>query len=109
MSDLLPDEACHVRDDFRIYSMSELELKDSSGDVILHNTMRFDVQLAYIQPMLDYGEVDKQELVIAIRNAIVAAVGDVVGDGLDDVPILGACPVSRSKMLHRETILFDFS
>jgi hypothetical protein len=112
MSELLPDEACHLTNELRLYTLRELRHKDLSGVVKLHNTMRFDVQLAYIQAMLDYGELDKQDLTEAISNAIVGAVEEVIGNAFGGVPFKSGAqrrPVKRSKMLHRETICFDVS
>jgi hypothetical protein len=77
-----------------------------------HNTMRFDVQLAWIQLMLDDGDVSKSDIAEAIRAAIVKAVDEVLGTGLDGRSIPGGAfilPEPTSKMLHRETIAFDLS
>jgi hypothetical protein len=74
--------------------------------------MRFDVSLAWIQPMLDDGDVDKNELAEAIRESIIKAVDLVIGKGLDGIPIPGGAAVltePKSRMLHRETISFDLS
>lgn len=106
------DEACHIDSKPVVISARELLQKDFSGDVILHNTMRFDIQLSHVQPMLDNCDFDKMVLAEAIRKAIVTAVEDVIGLGLDGRPIHGGAlvsPVLKSKMLHRETIHFDLS
>lgn len=80
--------------------------------VIPHNTMRFDVHLAHIQPMIDDGDVNVAELSDAVRNAIIATIELVVGRGLDGRPIPGGAMIlsePETKMLHRETISFDLS
>ncbi len=109
--DMLEDEAYHARLSKPI-SLKELMNADLTCNVVLHNTMRFDVQLAYIQPILD-DYIDKQEIVDAIRNAIVGAVKTVIGTSLECGGPLPHAPmvslVSKSKMLHRETISFDLS
>ncbi len=112
MSEMLVDESCHIDSKPVSISAKDLLQNDFSGDVILHNTMRFDVQLSHVQPMLDNCDFDKTELVNAIRKAIVQTVEDVVGSGLDGLSIPGGAsvvPVLKSKMLHRETIHFDLS
>lgn len=109
---MLKDEECHVPREPVILTARELFEGDFSGDVILHNTMRFDVQLAHIQPMVDDGDVNKDNLVKTIRDAIIEAVDRVAGKGLDGVPVPGGAfvvPVKGSQMFHRETICFDFS
>ena len=116
MSEILPDELCHMNCHAdgkpAVVSCGDLRNVDFSGEVMLHNTMRFDVQLAYIQPILDDGDIEKDELIKAIREAITREVDRVVGQGLDGKTIPGGAfviPVSKSKMLHRETISFDLS
>ena len=112
MSEMLVDESCHIDSKPVLISARDLLQNDFSGDVILHNTMRFDVQLSHVQPMLDHGDFDKIMLVEAIRKAIVTAVEDVIGIELDGRTINGGAfvsPVLKSKMLHRETIHFDLS
>jgi hypothetical protein len=112
MNEMLMDEYCHLSGKPIFISGTDLLKKDFSGNVILHNTMRFDVQLSHVQPMLDNCDFDKTELVNAIRKAIVQTVEDVVGSGLDGLSIPGGAsvvPVLKSKMLHRETIHFDLS
>ena len=109
---MLRDEECHVSREPKMLTARELFEADFSGDVMLHNTMRFDVQLSYIQPMIDDGDVSKERLAKAIRDAIIEAVDRVAGKGLDGVSIPGGAhiiPVKGSQMFHRETICFDFS
>jgi hypothetical protein len=112
MEEMLPDEACHTQLNRSAISVWRLIQGDHSGDVILHNTMRFDVQLAYVQPMLDEGYFQQNTLVEAIRSAVIKAVEDVVGSSIDEKgmqfhPVV--MEVRKSKMLHRETISFDLS
>jgi hypothetical protein len=79
---------------------------------VLHNTLRFDIQLAHVQPMIDDGDVSLEEIVNAIRSAIDRAVDESVGSGLDGIPIPGGMmsfPVKGSQMLHREQITYDLS
>ena len=111
---ILEDEACHMKDNGRV--MTGLEMIDAfdrgdfDGEVKLHNTMRFDVQMAWIQPMLDDKDPPKDVLIKAIRNAIVKAVADTcgLGDGHEHCgPFIH--PVRSTQMLHRETISYDFS
>lgn len=100
---MLPDEACHMQS--RIYSMSELLNEDHSGSVMLHNTMRFDVQMSYVQPLIDSGEVDVSEMAAEIRESIKRIIDRFVGAGLDGCPVeIHVYPVKKTKMLHRETI-----
>jgi len=80
--------------------------------VIPHNTMRFDVQLASIYAMLDDDLVTVEAIVNQIRKAIIQAVEETVGVGLDGCAIPGGAmimPVRDSVMLHREAICFDLS
>ena len=108
----MKDELCHMNKEPVVFSSFELANYKSNGDVILHNTMRFDVQLAHIGPMLQCGEVQKTDIVNAIRDAIIEAVDDVLGAGLDCIPVPfgGKAEVEvKSQMLHRETIMFDLS
>ena len=115
MDEMLEDEACHVREpsvEPVAYTIDELEKIDLSHRVSLSNTMRFDVALHCIRFMLEDGVVEKEAIVEAIRSSIVQAVDDVLGRGLDGIPIpFGPQvePVLKSRMLHRETILFDLS
>jgi len=112
MSEFLEDELCHMNKEPVTLTSFELADYKSNGEVILHNTMRFDVQLAHVGPMLQCGEVQKADIVNAIRDAIIEAVDDVLGTGLDGTPIPfgGKAEVeTKSKMLHRETIMFDLS
>ncbi len=112
MSDLLPDEACHMNESSGPITAAELLGSDHSGDVMLHNTMRFDVQMAHVQFLLDDEGIDKEVLASVIREAIIGAVDEVLGTGLDGIGVrdsLMVSPVTRSQMLHRETLHFDFS
>ena len=113
MSEMLPDEVCHnLPSEFRFVTAADLLKEDNSGQVILHNTMRFDVQLAHIYAMIDDGDVDVAVLAEKIRSAIIAVVDEVIGVGLDGRSIPGGAyvvPVAGTKMLHRETIGFDLS
>ena len=112
--EMLADEACHERHDSVIICLGDIKYVEgvSDGSVILHNTMRFDIRMAYIGFMIQDGDINKDVLVTEIRKAIIAAVDKVAGKGLDGVPIPGGANVShvaKSKMLHREVIAFDFS
>jgi hypothetical protein len=115
MDEMLEDEACHVRErsgEPVAYTLDELAEMDFSHRVSLFNTMRFDVNLYCIRFMLADGVVEKETIVEAIRNAIAQAVDDVLGRGLDGIPIPFGPQVefvTKSKMLHREKILFDLS
>ena len=108
MSDLLPDEACHipVASEPVCKTLAQLIEEDHTGDVMLHNTMRFDVQLAHIQPMLDDGDVDKRKLIEAIEEAILDAVEAQTGISKAGALVID---VKRSRMLHRELISVDLS
>ena len=112
MNAVLADEMCHESSEPIVRTLAEIMATDVSGEVLLHNTMRFDIQMAWIQPILDDGDVTKEDLAAAIRNAIIDAVEQTLGVGLDGTPIPGGAsvtPVPRSVMLHRETIHFDLS
>lgn len=100
----LKDELCHYDEDFKLRSLSEVISDQSECDVVLHNTMRFDVQLAYFYEIAD--EVDAKQLADAIARAIVDVVNEKTGGGF-----AGQCHMveAKSVMLHRETISFDFS
>lgn len=111
---ILDDEACHMKREVKFVKVSELiesvQRGDYDGCVMLHNTMRFDVHMGWIQPMLDDKDPPKDVLIKAIRNAIVKAVADTccLGDGHEHCgPFIR--PVRGTQMLHRETISYDFS
>ena len=85
---------------------------DREPEVIPHNTLRFDVHLAYVYTFLDEGMVTKEKIATAIRGAIIQAVDNTLGTGHDGVPIPGGATVRKavhSVMLHRESISFDLS
>lgn len=110
MDAILADEIVHANRKRGPLTLDEVLTYDLTGDVILHNTMRFDVNLAHVQVILDEGDVDKTQIVEAIRSAIIDAVDRVLGVGLDGRPIPGGATffdVKQSVMLHRETISFD--
>lgn len=108
------DEKTYVNRELRFVCASDLleEGRDWEPHVIPHNTMRFDVQLAYVYGIFEDGDVTKDQIVEAIRTAIIKAVDDTIGKGLDGIPIPGGAMVfdePHSMMLHRETISFDLS
>lgn len=108
------DEKSYINRKSQIVAAAELMNADCQRepDVIPHNTMRFDVSLGHVYAMLDEGMVTKDQIVLAIRKAIVKAVDDTLGKGLDGVPIPGGADIiiePDSVMLHRETIAFDLS
>lgn len=109
------DEKTYVNKELRFVSAIDLLKEPRSErepDVIPHNTMRFDVHMGHIFEILDDGDVTKEQIAEAIRKAIIQAVDDTAGKGLDGIPIPGGAMVfqeTRSVMLHRETISFDFS
>jgi hypothetical protein len=111
---ILEDEVCRTKDNGRLMTGLELieafERGDFDGEVKLHNTMRFDVQMGWIQPMLDDKDPPKDVLVKSIREAIIKAVADACGLG-DGYKHCGpfSHPVRNTQMLHRETISYDFS
>ena len=112
MGDLLPDEACHVPGGIEHVAFYEFRKGNHNSGVVLHNTMRFDVQMSHVGVLLDDSGIDKSVLATAIREAIVGAVDKVLGTGLDGIDAsqtLLVRPVARSQMLHRETLHFDFS
>ena len=85
---------------------------DFDRDLIPHNTARFDVQLSYLQPLIDEGDVDVQQLVGRIREAIIGAVEQSLGPLMECEAIPGGAfvqVVEKSAMLHREHIAFDLS
>jgi hypothetical protein len=73
----------------------------------LYDTMRFDIVLYHIEPLLKNKEVTKQQIAASIRKGILDGIEKSLGIGLDGVP-LPAPPHSvemiDSKMLHRETV-----
>jgi hypothetical protein len=85
--------------------------EDHTGDVVLHNTMRFDVQLAHVQPMIDDGDVDVAQLAERIREAIIGQLDDdiSIGHGWDLRQQVFVRVAKASRMLHRETITVDLS
>ena len=109
------DEKTYVNREMKFVLASDLmkeDPRDREPDVMPHNTMRFDVQLSFFYGILDDGDVTKEQVVEAIRTAIIKAVDDTIGKGLDGVPIPGGAMVfdePHSVMLHRETISFDLS
>ena len=81
-------------------------------DVIPHNTMRFDVHLAHVYAFLDDGIQTKERIAEAIRKAIIKAVDETLGTGLDGTPIpFGGNSIvyQNTVMLHRECVSFDLS
>lgn len=85
---------------------------EAAADVIPHNTMRFDVQLCYVHPMIKSGEVSVEVIAADIRKAISEIIERRVGEGLDGVPIPGGVisgVIQPSDMLHREHIYCDLS
>jgi hypothetical protein len=108
------DEKTYVNRKVRIVSMDDLMKEDRQREpeVIPHNTMRFDVHLSHVYGILDDGDVTKEQIATAIRKAIIKAVEDTLGEGLDGIPIPGGAMTFQepdSVMLHREMISFDFS
>lgn len=85
---------------------------EADNDRVFHNTMRFDISLAYIQPMIDMEMVDKDELADAIRIGILDAIKRVACDDNDIVDCVKNAiyfKEAKTEMLHRETICIDFS
>lgn len=106
----------------RAYSMEELEeqarqlkeeiAKAPRGVGKNGNEIQFRVRLAYVRQLIADGEVSTPQIVTAIRAAIVKAVEDVLGRGLDGTPIPGG-PIVVEQLpegrLHSELIEFDLS
>lgn len=106
----------------RIYSASELleqsrlrkeEIAKAPRGVGENgNEIQFRVRLAYVRQLIADGEVSTPQIVTAIRAAIVKAVDDVLGRGLDGTPIPGE-PFVLEQLpegrLHSELIEFDLS
>ena len=108
------DEAEYVKErPLQILNVWEWDANPShEPDVITHNTMRFDVHLAHVYAFLDDGTQTKETIAEAIRKAIIKAVDDTLGVGLDGVPIpFGGESIiyPETVMLHRECVSFDLS
>ena len=108
------DEQTYVNREPRFIRASDVlkEGRDREPDVIPHNTMRFDVHMSHVYGIFDDGDVTKDQIALAIRTAIIKAIDDTIGTGLDGIPIPGGAMVfsePHSVMLHRETISFDLS
>jgi hypothetical protein len=111
------DEAVHSqyvppgRERFNGITATELWGTDFSGMVMLHNTMRFDVQLSHIQPLIDEGDVDIVEVATDIWNAIRDVIQKRIGEGLDGIPVETSevIPVTGSTLLYRASINVDLS
>ena len=108
------DEAEYLKEKpLRFWTAGELAANPSrEPDVITHNTMRFDVHLAHVYAFLDDGTQTKDRIAEAIRKAIIKAVDDTLGVGLDGVPIpFGGESIiyAETVMLHRECVSFDLS
>lgn len=108
------DEKSYVNRPMRFVLASDVltEDHDREPNVIPHNTMRFDVHMGHVYTFFVDGTVTKEQIAEAIRKAIIKAVDDTLGKGLDGIPIPGGEMVFQephSVMLHRETISFDLS
>ncbi len=108
------DEAEYLKEKpLRFWTAGEVAANPSrEPDVITHNTMRFDVHLAHVYAFLDDGTQTKDRIAEAIRKAIIKAVDDTLGVGLDGVPIpFGGESIiyAETVMLHRECVSFDLS
>lgn len=99
------------REKFSGISAKELWDTDFSGQVLLHNTMRFDVQLSHIQPLIDECDVDVVDLATDIWNAIREVIQDRIGAGRDGIHIETGevIPVTGSTMLYRASVSVDLS
>lgn len=85
---------------------------EADADCSSRSTLRFDIHLAHIGPMLAAGQVKKEDIVRKVREAILQAVDDSVGTGLDGVAIPGGAmiiPTPKTELLHRESVCFNLS
>ena len=85
---------------------------EADHDRTFHNTMRFDLNLAHIQPMIDMEMVDKDKLAEAIRLAILGAIERETSEECDVVHCVRNAMCFRpakTEMLHHEIISIDFS
>jgi hypothetical protein len=115
LDQLLPDERCHVdgsnkrmeqfTDEHGIVYLNSIPFDFHSEKVFPEITMRFDVQLGYIRPMIADGTADVEQMAVAIRKAIKDAIDQTIGPW----PSYHVQIWDRSVMLHRETIEYDFS
>jgi hypothetical protein len=115
LDQLLPDEKCHVdgsnkrmnqfADEYGIICLNSIPLDFHEEQVRLDNTMRFDIELGYIRPMIDDGTADVEYMAVVIRKAIKNAIDQTIGPW----PAFNVQIWDRSVMLHRETIKYDFS
>jgi len=115
LDQLLPDERCHVdgsnkrmeqfTDEHGIVYLNSIPFDFHSEKVFPEITMRFDVQLGYIRPMIEDGTADVKQMAVVIRKAIKNAIDQTIGPW----PASHVQIWDRSVMLHRESIEYDFS
>lgn len=84
--------------------LSEIDIHEVQ--IIPHNTMRFDVHMAWIDALLEDQGITKQQLAKVISDAIVAAIDRKLGTPFVP-PSINIH--NESIMMHRQMISYDFS